>query len=148
MVLRVGVRRSSEFRVTAQRSTDWRVFSETTQQSCFPLWGYLTEWLRWWTRNPLGNSRVGSNPAVVAAYIFIFSTHDSDLFRLLDYISKAVYCLSPQLQIRFGSCRQERNLDCICICTNKWILVGVDILYLLSSTTYSSFLSSTVQLLN
>jgi hypothetical protein len=27
--------------------------------------GYLTEWLRWWTRNPLGNSRVGSNPAVV-----------------------------------------------------------------------------------
>ena len=29
------------------------------------LWGYLTEWLRWWTRNPLGNSRVGSNPAVV-----------------------------------------------------------------------------------
>ena len=33
--------------------------------SCILLWGHLTEWLRWWTRNPLGNSRVGSNPAVV-----------------------------------------------------------------------------------
>ena len=32
--------------------------------------GHLTEWLRWWTRNPLGNSRVGSNPAVVAVSFF------------------------------------------------------------------------------
>jgi hypothetical protein len=39
--------------------------------SCILLWGHLTEWLRWWTRNPLGNSRVGSNPAVVAAVLSV-----------------------------------------------------------------------------
>ena len=27
--------------------------------------GCLAEWLRRWTRNPLGNSRVGPNPAAV-----------------------------------------------------------------------------------
>jgi hypothetical protein len=59
--------------ITIHHNTYWSVFSWRTQQSCFPLWGYLTEWLRWWTRNPLGNSRVGSNPAVVAANTFTFS---------------------------------------------------------------------------
>ena len=50
--------------------TMWYVrgyFSADVITSCILLWGHLTEWLRWWTRNPLGNSRVGSNPAVVAA---------------------------------------------------------------------------------
>jgi hypothetical protein len=32
--------------------------------SCILQWGHLTEWLRWWTRNPLGNSRVGPAPLV------------------------------------------------------------------------------------
>ena len=40
-------------------------FFEKSGNVSSSLWGYLTEWLRWWTRNPLGNSRVGSNPAVV-----------------------------------------------------------------------------------
>ena len=31
----------------------------------FPLQGDMTEWLRWWTRNPLGHSRVGSSPTVI-----------------------------------------------------------------------------------
>ena len=32
--------------------------------------GCLTEWLRWWTRNPLGHSRVASNPAAVVNETF------------------------------------------------------------------------------
>jgi hypothetical protein len=62
--------------ITVHHDIDCSIFSLSTQQSCFPLWGYLTEWLRWWTRNPLGNSRVGSNPAVVAANTFTFFSHD------------------------------------------------------------------------
>ena len=44
-------------------------FSMKAHTKLLSLWGHLTEWLRWWTRNPLGNSRVGSNPAVVAALL-------------------------------------------------------------------------------
>jgi hypothetical protein len=48
----------------------------------------LAEWLRRWTRNPLGHSRVGSNPAAdgisffffyIAAYYFIFDFWSCDV---------------------------------------------------------------------
>ena len=48
------------------------------------LWGYLTEWLRWWTRNPLGNSRVGSNPAVVEKMITFLSNFGPELIGRLN----------------------------------------------------------------
>ena len=31
--------------------------------------GSLSEWLRRWTRNPLGSARAGSNPAAVVLYV-------------------------------------------------------------------------------
>ena len=56
-------------------------FFEKSQSASSSLWGYLTEWLRWWTRNPLGNSRVGSNPAVVelVSSLLLFAPTKSSL---------------------------------------------------------------------
>ncbi len=32
----------------------------------------MAEWLRRWTRNPMGSSRVGSNPTRSALFFFLF----------------------------------------------------------------------------
>ncbi len=32
----------------------------------------MAEWLRRWTRNPMGSSRVGSNPTRSAPFFFLF----------------------------------------------------------------------------
>ena len=43
----------------------------------------VAEWLRRWTRNPLGSARAGSNPA---DYVFLFrflSRNSTDLYRSL-----------------------------------------------------------------
>ena len=34
------------------------------------MWVVVAEWLRRWTRNPLGYSRTGSNPVNYDAFIF------------------------------------------------------------------------------
>ena len=35
----------------------------------------MTEWLRWWTANPLGSARAGSNPVlVVSAHVVSVAT--------------------------------------------------------------------------
>ena len=42
------------------------------------LFGCLAERLRRWTRNPLGNSRVGSNPAAVVNSTFCLHFDDGN----------------------------------------------------------------------
>ncbi len=67
------------------------------------LFGCLAERLRRWTRNPLGNSRVGSNPAAVVnstfctQFVFLTVWAKTLIFpwivSLVDYSTSAMYSL-------------------------------------------------------
>ena len=64
---------------------------EKRKQKLRIYYGTVSEWLRRWTRNPLGSARVGSNPAGVA-YKFV-----TDLFfkkvALLSAMGHVYICL-------------------------------------------------------
>ena len=48
---------------------------EGVEMQC--ICGSLSEWLRRWTRNPLGSARAGSNPAAVALWLLCTNQLDS-----------------------------------------------------------------------
>ena len=66
------------------------IFSKKSGNVSSSLWGYLTEWLRWWTRNPLGNSRVGSNPAVVERMTHLLTNFGQEL---TDNLNEWMHCI-------------------------------------------------------
>ena len=78
-IAQLGERKTEDLKVTGSIPVrgnvllKWglRCFCVFKYTAIFPhAGGCLTEWLRWWTWNPLHNVRVGSNPAAVATSTF------------------------------------------------------------------------------
>ena len=55
----------------------------------------VAEWLRRWTRNPLGSARVGSNPTGVALMILGFTVFPYFAFVFLKFFARTIEHLPP-----------------------------------------------------
>ena len=65
----------------------------------------VAEWLRRWTRNPLGSSRAGSNPADNATFCCLFDCYVCCIFPLIEWI----VWYSKQFSIKYRPRRDSNS---------------------------------------
>ena len=66
----------------------------------------MAEWLRRWTRNPMGSARAGSNPAQCVFFLFFFSPSLQEATCILAYVYRNMQPIESIFLCSLVSCCQ------------------------------------------